>query len=1015
MRRTPFLALCACLLAICGSAAAQQSSDVESVVRSLYQRFAAGDVEGAMALWAPSGRDRDAYRIRVSSIVRVRCIELGEIAVTRMEVEGNRAAADVTVPLVKWSLHTGARSEDTELATMTLERGAAGVWRVTGWRRQEEALADALAAAKTAAERQALRAAQPRLITRTLIQLLDRRAVEALNQQRYETSTAMARVVEELGEQSGDLAALATARAIDSMVFRRQKRWDLGASLAAGRDAVAMAEASGSADLLARALTRLGRTELELHVASDGGVSYERAVRLIDDVEDVSGVALAAGGLAQHFGANKDRRSELHYALIALDLANTSADPVAQVNAELHVAGAYAGVNDCALAIVHFVNAVELSHRGNITGSVPAEARYDEARCRLHLGDEAGYFRALKQGAAERGDPDADTRGVGLNALADYYYSRGDYARAVKNGEEALRLARDSYRVPIADSARMTIAAAKLSQGHAAEALDLLGQVRESGDRKAYLIARTYRLAGRRDDAYRALRDLIQDMEKNPYPVAADEREQELGWSTMTTPFVDLCDMLVEDGRVSEALAIAERVKGRALLDVLRGGRRMAEEMMSDEERRRQRDLEERIAAVNLQLRNAEHPLSHEAALMRARRELEEYRSILYAKYPRLKSVQQTEVQVATRDEMAELLPQRSAAFLEYVVGDDRTHVFLVRRTAGGISVRCRTIRISRKRLEARVSALVGAVAGRDRLYEAGGRALYQLLLGPFEQELRGVATLCIVPDGPLWHLPFEPLVAPDGHFFIERTAVFYAPSITVYREMVQRARTVRAPGAFLAFADPPVTGQRGGAADMKLRGSELTPLPDAAREVRSIGTLFRAEPVKIYVGADALESRAKSESPHYAVIHFATHGVLDDNDPMFSHLVLAPRPGDSSEDGLLETWEMMELDLHADLAVLSACDTAGTTVHAGEGLIGMSWALSVAGTSSTIVTQWKISSSTAADLMVDFYREWLRARPNKAFAKAEALRRARLHVLSDPAHHHPFYWSAFVLIGSGS
>jgi CHAT domain-containing protein len=135
----------------------------------------------------------------------------------------------------------------------------------------------------------------------------------------------------------------------------------------------------------------------------------------------------------------------------------------------------------------------------------------------------------------------------------------------------------------------------------------------------------------------------------------------------------------------------------------------------------------------------------------------------------------------------------------------------------------------------------------------------------------------------------------------------------------------------------------------------------------------------------------------------------------MFSHLLLTTTPGDRSEDGLLETWEMMQLDLHANLAVLSACETARGAIHDGEGLIGMSWALSVAGTSSTIVTQWKIPSSTTADLMVDFYRQWLGARPNTPFAKAEALRRARLHVLANPAHRHPFFWSAFVLIGSGS
>src|SRR5207237_1037007 len=113
---------------------------------------------------------------------------------------------------------------------------------------------------------------------------------------------------------------------------------------------------------------------------------------------------------------------------------------------------------------------------------------------------------------------------------------------------------------------------------------------------------------------------------------------------------------------------------------------------------------------------------------------------ILYSRYPRLK-LQQTDVPVVTRAEIPELLPRRSGAFLEYVVGEERTHVFLVRRTPAGVSVRCRTIRMSQKRLTAKVNAFVGAVAARDRLYATGGRDLYSLLLAPFENELRGIET----------------------------------------------------------------------------------------------------------------------------------------------------------------------------------------------------------------------------------------------------------------------------------
>src|SRR5258708_6006350 len=284
-------------------------------------------------------------------------------------------------------------------------------------------------------------------------------------------------------------------------------------------------------------------------------------------------------------------------------------------------------------------------------------------------------------------------------------------------------------------------------------------------------------------------------------------------------------------------------------------------------------------------------------------------------------------------------------------------------------------------------------------------------MLAPAAAELKGVKTIGIIPDGPLWQLPFESLVMPDGRFVIERMACFYAPSIAVYREMVRHDRP-RPSGNFLAFANPLL--RRGEeVTEAKLRESEAGPLPDAEREVERSAQFFR-DGKRIYLGADALESRVKSESSEYDIIHFATHGVLDDNNPMYSHLLLATSPGDPSEDGFLETWELMRLDLHAELAVLSACDTARGTVHAGEGLIGMSWALFVAGCSSTVVTQWKVPSSSSAALMIDFYRQWLHARRDTWFAKAEALRQARLHLLRDGKHHDPFYWSGYVLIGSG-
>jgi CHAT domain-containing protein len=130
----------------------------------------------------------------------------------------------------------------------------------------------------------------------------------------------------------------------------------------------------------------------------------------------------------------------------------------------------------------------------------------------------------------------------------------------------------------------------------------------------------------------------------------------------------------------------------------------------------------------------------------------------------------------------------------------------------------------------------------------------------------------------------------------------------------------------------------------------------------------------------------------------------------MYSHLALAE--GAASEDGLLEAWELMQLDLHADLAVLSACETARGRVGAGEGMIGFSWAMFIAGVPSIVVSQWKVESAGTRDLMVNFHRGLLS--PGSTRTKTEALRQAALKLLKNPETSHPFYWGGFVLVGDG-
>jgi CHAT domain-containing protein len=128
----------------------------------------------------------------------------------------------------------------------------------------------------------------------------------------------------------------------------------------------------------------------------------------------------------------------------------------------------------------------------------------------------------------------------------------------------------------------------------------------------------------------------------------------------------------------------------------------------------------------------------------------------------------------------------------------------------------------------------------------------------------------------------------------------------------------------------------------------------------------------------------------------------------MYSYLTLAE--GGPKDDGLLEAWELMQLDLKADLAVLSACETARGRIGGGEGVIGLSWAMFIAGVPATVVSQWEVESASTRDLMVNFHRSLIYSTPTKA----DALRQAALKLMHNPETSHPFYWAGFVLVGDG-
>ena len=629
-----------------------------------------------------------------------------------------------------------------------------------------------------------------------------------------------------------------------------------------------------------------------------------------------------------------------------------------------------------------------------------------------------------------------------LGNIGQVHASQGNYAAALEFYERSLTIRKGTGDQAGEALAQWDIASVHSAQGNHPLALTFAQRAADIAKNIGSLetLWRAYSTVGvshlalnQRAQARQAWQDAIATIEAMRHQVGGGEQAQERFFEDKLSPYHGMIYSLVSENQTAEALTYAERAKARVLLDVLRGGRANITKAMTETERERERALNNELVSLNAQiLREKQRGTPDEkrvaeltARLQKTRLDYEAFQTRLYAVHPELQ-VQRGEAKPLTREEASALLPHAKTALLEFVVTEGKTYLFVLTKGAqdGSLAtLKVYRLDVPRKDLEERVRRFRERLANRDARFAALSRELYNLLLKPAQMQLQGKSHLIIVPDGALWELPFQALQSPDNRFLLEASMVAYAPSLTVLREMrkVRMGDKNTPTPTLLAFGNPTLNHPTGARGELAQRGGALTPLPEAEKEVKALRQLYGATHSKVYVGAEAREERVKAEAGNYRVLHLATHGLLNDGSPMYSQVVLAQtqktekiendssHPLHSPEDGLLEAWEIMSINLKADLVVLSACETARGRVGAGEGVVGLTWALFVAGCPTTVVSQWKVADSSTADLMVEFHRQL------KTQSKAESLRQAQLKLMKDGKHAHPFYWAAFVLVGDGS
>lgn len=524
-------------------------------------------------------------------------------------------------------------------------------------------------------------------------------------------------------------------------------------------------------------------------------------------------------------------------------------------------------------------------------------------------------------------------------------------------------------------------------------------------------LGEAYAADGKVELAITILKEAVNQIEEMRDEVIGRQEGRHLFFENKVGPYHTLVTLLAKEGRTFEALHYAERAKGRVLLEALRNNRTDLKDIYTDGEKTEAESLINKLHSINQRVQaqpggdGSKDELQNE--LNGVRNELVVFQEKLAAAHPEL-LLRTGPARPLTQASVNNLLSADDLAYLEYVVTGNDVGIFILKRNhlTNVPDLKYLSLRVTANELRRKVDQFHSALAERDPGYDLLGRELYRLLVAPVAIELQNIRTICVIPDEFLWTLPFQALTTPRGHYFIQEQSLFYAPSLTVLNEMALRMRQQTSKESLIAFGNPVIER------DDNLK-QNLHPIPEAEAEVAGVARAFRTGVKKMFVGVQAGEKIFKALAPQYTTIHIATHGVLDNREPLNSYLLLTRTDGDPENDGLLQAREIIDVRLNADLAVLSACETGNGRVSPGEGVVGMSWAFLVAGARSVVVSQWRVNSASTSQLMNNFYEALSRQNDRSSRNKSQALREASLRLLKDRRYRHPFYWAGFVLVSS--
>lgn len=494
-------------------------------------------------------------------------------------------------------------------------------------------------------------------------------------------------------------------------------------------------------------------------------------------------------------------------------------------------------------------------------------------------------------------------------------------------------------------------------------------------------------------------------------------------------------------GYDSVALQINERGRARSLLETLKESgsdiRQGVDPRLLERESRLRQQLNAK-EKVRLQLlstrRSQEQVQASQSEIRDLLAQYQEVQGLIRQRSPRYAALTQPEPLDVKQIQQTVL--DEDTLLLEYALGKDSGCVWVVTPT----SVQSFALP-ARSSVEALAKHVYGLLTARnlqvkfetadekqqrirqaDEEYQRAAAELSRMLLGPIGSLLNGGKRLLVVTEGALQFVPFSALPTPgalDRPLLLDHEVVTL-PSASVLAELrKETAGRSPAPKTVAVFADPvfskgdPRMKPGSSAQERRAIDSKLDParLPFTGEEAEEIARFAGSRGTLKALGFQANRSLVTSDVlKQYRIIHFATHGLIDNVHPALSGIALSRfnAQGEPQED-TLRLMDVYNLELRADLVVLSACKSGLGKDLRGEGLIGLTRGFMYAGAARVVVTLWDVNDLATARLMGWFYSKMLArtARP-----VAAALREAQIEMMRTRQWSSPYYWGGFVIQG---